>query len=82
MTAKDDLRAAVEELSDGEAERVLLLVRRLRAIAAWDSAPPDDEEETEDERAAMEQARADIAAKRLQRSARPPAAQPPRDYRP
>ena len=67
MTAKDDLRAAVEELSDGEAERVLLLVRRLRAIAAWDSVPPDDEEETEEERAAMEEARADIAANRLVR---------------
>jgi len=62
MTAKDELRAAVEELSDSEAEQVLVMVRRLRAIAAWDAAPPDDEEETEEERQAVAKARAELAA--------------------
>jgi len=65
MTAKDELRVALEGLSDNEAEQVLLMVRRMRAIAAWDSAAPDDEEETEEERAAMAEARADEDAGRL-----------------
>lgn len=65
MTTKDELYTAIEELSDNEAEEVLMLVRRLRAIATWDGAAPDDEEETDEERAAMDKARADVIAGRL-----------------
>jgi hypothetical protein len=65
MSVKENLRAEVEELSDQDAERVLLMVRRLRAIAAWNAAPPDDEEETEEERQAVAEAKADVAAGRV-----------------
>jgi hypothetical protein len=64
MSAKDDLRVAVEQLSEDEAEHVLLVVRRLQAIAAWDAAPVDDEEETDEERALVAEARADVATGR------------------
>ena len=61
MTAKEELHVVLEELNDDDAERVLLMVRRLRAIAAWQGAPPDDEQ-TEDDRQAIAEARADGAA--------------------
>jgi hypothetical protein len=61
MTIKDELHAAVEELTDREAEELLVVVRRLRAVAAWDAAP-DDEQEMDDERAAVIAAKAELAA--------------------
>jgi DNA-binding GntR family transcriptional regulator len=62
MSVKEELLSEVRALSDQDAEQVLLMVRRLKAIAAWNAAPPDDEEETEAERQAVAEARADIAA--------------------
>ena len=62
MSVKDELRAAVDELSEHEAQEVLTVVRRLRAIAAWDSAPADDEEVTPEEQAAVAEAKAEIGA--------------------
>ena len=62
MSVKDDLRAAVDEISDQEAEQVLVVVRRLRALAAWDAAPVDDEDVTGEEQAAVMEAKAELAA--------------------
>ena len=62
MAIKDELRAAVETLSEEEAEQVLIVVRRLQAVAAWDAAPVDDEEESEEEKALVAEARAEFAA--------------------
>ncbi len=62
MTIKEELRALVDDLSDHEAEQVLIMVRRLRALAAWEAAPADDEEETDEERAAVAEAKAELAA--------------------
>jgi len=64
MSVRDDLHAEVDELNEQDAERVLLMVRRLRAVAAWQSAPPDEEESEEDARVVAE-ARADVAAGRI-----------------
>jgi hypothetical protein len=61
VSARDDLRVAVEDLNDEEAAEILLVVRRLKAIAAWDAAPPDDEEESAAELALVEEARLEIA---------------------
>lgn len=41
---------------------MLILVHRLRAIAAWDSAAPDDEGESKEERALVAEARAEVEA--------------------
>lgn len=49
-------------LTDQEAADVLILVHRLRAIAAWDSAAPDDEGESKEERALVAEARAEVEA--------------------
>jgi len=64
MSVRDDLHAEVDELSEQDIERVLLMVRRLRTVAAWQSAPPDDEE-TEEDAQAVAEARADVAAGRI-----------------
>ena len=61
MSVKDELRVAVEELSEQDAAEILDAVRRLKAIAAWDAAPLDDEEETEEERALVAEARVEVA---------------------
>lgn len=61
MSVKDELRAAVDELSEDEVGEMLVVVRRLRAISAWDKAPPDDEF-TSEENAAVAEAKAEIAA--------------------
>lgn len=62
MGVRDDLRLAIDGLTDEQAADVLAMVRRLRAVAAWDAAPPDDEEETEEERSLLAEARAEVAA--------------------
>jgi len=63
MTAKEKLRERIEDLSEEEARRLLALVddpvtRRL------DSAPPEDEELSTEEEAAVSEGRADVAAGR------------------
>jgi len=70
MTPRDHLRQLVEELPDSEiptAERVLEALAGqadpLRRLL--DSAPLDDEPESEEERALVEEARADRDAGRL-----------------
>ena len=63
VSVKDELQVAVEDLSDQEAAEVLLVVRRMRAIASWDVAPADDEEEeTAEDRVLLVEARAEAAA--------------------
>lgn len=65
MTAKDKLRAAVEELSEVEAAKALeLLVRRANPNALDEllsNAPVDDEPTTPDEDAGASEARSEIA---------------------
>ncbi len=62
MTVKDELQAAVEDLDDRQAEQILAVIRRLRAIARWDEMPADDEEETDAERAGVAAAKTELAA--------------------
>ena len=64
MTAKEELHVALDDLNDDDVERVLLMVRRLRAIAAWQGASRDDDE-TDDEREAIAEATADEASSTL-----------------
>jgi hypothetical protein len=62
MTAKDQLRQAVEELTELEAEQALAFIARRRehdpVIEAFENAPLDDEPLTEDHERALEEARA------------------------
>jgi hypothetical protein len=61
MTIKEQLRAMVETLSEDDAA---LLVRALQGDRlAWTllAAPIDDEPETDEERAAVEEAKAELA---------------------
>jgi hypothetical protein len=57
MTAKEQLRQAVEELSEAEAAEALQILarhgKRDPVIEFLDNAPLDDEPETEDERVAV-----------------------------
>lgn len=64
MTAKEQLRERIETLTEPEAERTLRLLDDLRDPVAvfLDSAPLDDEPETDEERAAVAEANAAIAA--------------------
>ncbi len=66
MTAKEQLRERVEALSEEETSQALrLLDLRSDPVAVFlDSAPTDDEPETEEERRAVAEAEADIAAGR------------------
>jgi hypothetical protein len=65
MTAKEQLHELVDELTEPEANRALVLVKKehedplLRAIA---NAPEDDEPWTDEDEAAMAEVRADDAA--------------------
>ncbi len=71
MTTKDRLHRLVDELPDDEAraaERYLLYLRdtaRDPVLRALLEAEEDDESETDDERAAVEAATADVLAGRL-----------------
>jgi DNA-binding protein H-NS len=64
MTAKEKLRKAVEELSEAEAAEALELITRRSGRDALDelldSAPIDDEPETDEERAAVSEARKEV----------------------
>ena len=67
MTAKERLRALVDELSEPAAERALKLVEKEHEdpmIVAFRDAPEDDEPWTEEDEAAAAEGRADIAAGR------------------
>ncbi len=65
MTVKDRLHSAVETMSDEEAETALrTLAESSGDPVAWmlDHAPLDDEPETDEERRAVAEARADRKA--------------------
>lgn len=67
MTAKRKLRVAVEELTEQEAEATLDFIasRGQDDFARWlDSRPEDDEPLTDEEREALAESDADIAAGR------------------
>lgn len=63
MTAKEKLRQRIEGLSEQEAEQTLRLLemRSDPMIAAFIDAPYDDEPLTPEEKAALEQSRAEHA---------------------
>ncbi len=65
MTAKEQLRSLVDELSEQEANEALQLItaRRGDDFARWlDSLPEEDEEIPEQEEAAVQEARDEITA--------------------
>jgi hypothetical protein len=65
MTAKEQLRSLVDELTEREADEALALItaRRGDDFARWlDSRPEEDEEISEQEEAAVQEARDEIAA--------------------
>lgn len=65
MTAKEQLRNLVDELTEREADEALALItaRRGDNFARWlDSRPEEDEEISDDEEAAVQEARDEIAA--------------------
>lgn len=66
MTAKEKLRARVEDLTEGEAEATLeFIAARGQSFGDWlDSRPEDDEPLSPEERAALAASDADIAAGR------------------
>jgi len=67
MTAKEKLRVLVEELTEHEAEATLDFIasRGRDDFARWlDSRPEDDEPLTDEERAALAESDADLAAGR------------------
>jgi len=67
---RDDLHALVDQLSEEELDAARLFLEYLRGgrcdpvLLALATAPWDDEPETEEERAAVAQARASVAAGR------------------
>lgn len=64
MTAKDKLKAAVERLTEAEAEVALRAIEQGTdpVVRRLDSVPLDDEEITAEEEAAVQEARDDLAA--------------------
>jgi hypothetical protein len=66
MTAKEKLRARVEDLTEQEAEAALdFIASRGQSFGDWlDARPEDDEPLTPEERAALAESDADIAAGR------------------
>lgn len=65
MTAKEQLRSLVDELTEREADEALALItaRRGDDFARWlDSRPEEDEEISKQEEAAVQEARDEIAA--------------------
>ena len=66
MTAKEKLRARVEDLTEQEAEETLdFIASRGQSFDDWlDSRPEDDEPLSPEERAALAASDADIAAGR------------------
>lgn len=66
MTAKEKLRARVEDLTEQEAEAALdFIASRGQSFGDWlDARPEDDEPLTPEEQAALAESDADIAAGR------------------
>lgn len=64
MTVKNQLHQAVDAMSDQQAAALLDTIRRQFSERLAD-VPLDEEAETDEERAAMEEARADLSAGRL-----------------
>jgi hypothetical protein len=66
MTAKEQLRRRIETFSEDEAAEALRLLdlRNDPVVAAFRDAPLDDEPFTEEDEAALTEARADLAAGR------------------
>jgi len=67
MTAKEQLRELVDELSEPEAKRALSLVKKEHEdpmVVAFRDAPKDEEPWTDEDEAAAAEGRADIAAGR------------------
>jgi Ser/Thr protein kinase RdoA (MazF antagonist) len=66
MTAKEKLRARVDDLTEEEAEATLdFIAARGQSFEDWlDSRPEDDEPLTAEEQAALAESDADIAADR------------------
>jgi hypothetical protein len=66
MTAKEQLRARVEDLSEQEAEATLdFIASRGQSFRDWlDARPEDDEPLSAEERAALTESEADITAGR------------------
>ena len=66
MTAKEELRERIEELTEEEANEALRLLdmRSDPVVAAFRDAPLDDEPWSEDDEAAAAEGRADLAAGR------------------
>ncbi len=66
MTAKEELRERIEELTEEEANEALRLLdmRSDPVIAGFRDAPLDDEPWSEDDEAAAAEGRADLAAGR------------------
>lgn len=63
MTARERLRRIVDELPESDAEQILRAVERWRddpVSRALAAAPFDDEPETDDERAAVQEARDEV----------------------
>lgn len=70
MTDRDQIRALVDELPDDELRPALRFLQFLRdggapALRALALAPEDDEPLTDEDRAALDEARADLAAGRV-----------------
>lgn len=67
MTARERLHRLVDRLPDEEAERLLAQLESGQAGRgrAYDSAAPDDEPETGEERESVERGLADLAAGRV-----------------
>ena len=65
MTVKDDLHHLVDQLDEDAALEALAYLRTLSLPAFLRDAPIDDEPETDEERAAVAEAREDLAAGRV-----------------
>ena len=65
MTVKDDLHQLVDELDEDAAREALARLQDLRLPRFLREAPIDDEPETDQERAAVAEAEADVAAGRM-----------------
>jgi len=65
MTTRDELRHLADELDADAAREALARLQDLRLPRFLRDAPTDDEPETEEERAAVAEAEADLAAGRV-----------------
>jgi hypothetical protein len=61
MTTKDELHELVDQLDEDAARQALAYLRDLRLPRVLREAPVDDEPETDEERAAVQEARDELA---------------------